>query len=274
MYLLKISALTYLLLYTFNAQAQQYLPKWEAGIASAAVTLPHYMGSDQRYYAAAAVPYLIYRGKYLQFDRQGLHTSLLETGKLELKANLSFGLPVNNNNIARQNMPSLRWSGEIGPQLVWNFRQKRSSHMGLHLPFRAAVDIRGKYLGWVTEPTVQMAWYGLGKSRNFGLHVKAGLLLASQTYQQHYYGVEPIYATANRAAYTAQAGLHSIVLSTRFMYRYDKDIDAVFFVRARSLSGGRIANSPLVKQPLYVGVGIAMTWKLWYSKTQSTHGMH
>lgn len=257
----------------FNTQAQT-LPTWELGAASAALTLPHYMGSDQRYYAAVVVPYVIYRGQYIQFDRQGLHTNLLESGKLEIKANLSFGLPVNNDNLARQNMPFLRWSGEIGPQLIWNFRQRGSSHMGIHLPFRAAVDIRGQYLGWVTEPTLQMAWYGLGEQRKYGIHVKAGLLFASQKYQQHYYGVEPLYATANRPAYTAQQGLHSLVLSARFMYRYDKDIDTVMFVRARALSAGRIANSPLVKKPLYLGVGVAMTWKFWTSQSQSTHGMH
>lgn len=248
-----------------HGQHTHQKPTWELGVASGAVTLPHYLGSDQRYYAGLAAPYFTYRGKYFQLDRQGIRSSLFEEGKFQVKANISFGLPVSNNNLARQNMPSLRFSGEAGPQLIWNFRQHGASRMGIHLPWRAAFNVRGKYLGWVAEPTLQMAWYGLGEKHQYAVHIKGGLLFASQQYQQHYYGVAPIYATVNRPAYEAQQGLHSLVLSTRFMYRYDEDIDMAFFVRARHLRVGRNVASPLIKQPFYVGVGIGLTWKLWNS---------
>jgi len=95
-----------LLFYTASADAADAeKPLWAAGIAVGAATLPHYMGSDERYTFAAPIPYIIYRGERVKIGREGITTELFGRHNLTLDASLGIGLPVRNSNRARAGMP-------------------------------------------------------------------------------------------------------------------------------------------------------------------------
>ncbi|MBE0620122.1 MAG: MipA/OmpV family protein, partial [Burkholderiales bacterium] len=52
-----------------GARAEQ-LPLWEAGAGAAALSFPDYRGSNERQSWLLPVPYIIYRGEFLQADER------------------------------------------------------------------------------------------------------------------------------------------------------------------------------------------------------------
>ncbi len=242
-------------------------PLWEIGLAGAVISTPHYVGSDQRYTLPLAVPYLIYRGEFLRADRDGVRGRLLETNGLSLDLDFSFGLPVKNNNNARQGMPALHLTGQVGPQLNWVITDRDEDKLSLHLPYRIAVDTSQTFLGWVTEPALRYERYDiLPELEKVMLRLEGGLLYASQRFNRNYYGVDPIYATATRPAYVAKKGLHSYYLDTILRYKYDEDLSIGVVVRMRTLAPGVNADSPLVRKNFYLSTGIGFAWSFWSSQ--------
>ena len=93
-------------------------PLWELGAGISALSLPDYRGSDQASVYAIPFPYLIYRGEFLKADRHGIRGTFFGTDRTELNLSLGASLPVNSDdNRARQGMPDLQPTVELGPSL-------------------------------------------------------------------------------------------------------------------------------------------------------------
>lgn len=249
-----------------SAAEPKELPLWELGLAGGVFSIPHYVGSDQRYTLPLVAPYIVYRGDIIRADRDGLRGRLFDEHGVSLDLDFSFGLPVKNSNRARRGMPDLNLTGQVGPQLNMMLQDDEKSTLSLHLPWRFALDTSGSYLGWVTEPSLRYKRCDLLPELNkLTLRVEAGLLYASQTYNQTYYGVDPIYATANRPAYHARQGMHSYFADTSLRYNIDDNLSIAAVVRMRTLSGSVNKNSPLVRQNHYFSAGIGMIWSFMFS---------
>ena len=57
-------------------------PKWEAGAGATGLRLPDYRGSDETREYVFPLPYFVYRGQYMRFDREGLRGVLHEPATL------------------------------------------------------------------------------------------------------------------------------------------------------------------------------------------------
>lgn len=242
--------------------------KWELGLAAGVVSYPDYMGSDQQRVLALGVPYVIYRSSYLRLDRGGLRGILLATPRLSLDLGLSLGPPVNSgSNEARRGMPGLNLTIEAGPRLNWLVACNRSGRWIARLAWRQAVDIRGHGVGGVAEPS--LIWKAeMAEDSPWSLRLGTGALWASRRYDDHYYSVDPIYTTPVRPAYQARGGWHSVYADTRLRYRFTPHLSASAFLRLRDMSGGVVADSPLVKRKVnWLGV-VAVTWSFWQSQTK------
>jgi len=239
---------------------EESLPLWEFGIGGGLFSLPQYMGSDERYTYPFAFPYLIYRGERWRFDRSGLRNRLFDSDRLSLDVSLSGGLPVRNSNRARQGMPKIYLTGEIGPSLAWQISESERIGWSAHLASRAAINIRGKYVGWVTEPYLRYTYRMPLTDGSFRIKADIGALYGSAQYHNTYYGVEPVYATATRPAYQARAGLHSIFLKARVRYPIRRDLELFTSAQVRSLKVGVVNDSPLVKSPVYTSVALGLIW--------------
>jgi outer membrane protein len=246
---------------SWQAQAEEKaLPLWEFGVGAGAFTLPQYMGSDERYTYPFVFPYLIYRGERWRLDRSGLRNRLFDSDRLSLDLSLSGGLPVRNSNKARQGMPELFLTGEIGPRLNWMLAKSDSDSWSLHLPSRAAINTRGKYVGWVTDPYLR---YAYNQSVDQGLmqfKFDIGALYGSKRYHDIYYGVAPIYSTATRPTYVAKAGLHSVFAKARIRYPLTEKLGLVSSLQVRSLAVSVVKDSPLVKQKTYTSAALGLVW--------------
>src|SRR6185503_20986565 len=93
-------------------------PLWELGGGATAFRLPDYRGSDESRNYLYPIPYFVYRGHLLRVDRQGARAVLVEANRLEIDLSASATPPVDSEkNKARQGMPGLDPTVEIGPQV-------------------------------------------------------------------------------------------------------------------------------------------------------------
>jgi len=245
---------------------QVLLPLWEVGAGAGLTSLPQYMGSDERYTFGIAFPYLIYRGNRLRVDRDGIDRKLFGIEGLALNLSLGFGLPVRNSNRARAGMPKLHTNGQLGPRLDWRFADDDHSSWTLRLPVRAVIDTTGHSLGWLADPDVLIKLHHLDRDNRLEIRIQGGLLYGSKRYHDTYYSVDAPYVTANRPAYQARAGLHSLALRTTLSYRFTPEISLFTSVRLRDMKVGVVRDSPLVKQPWYLSGIIGVTWSFWQSE--------
>jgi len=247
-------------------EEKKELPLWEMGLAAGVFSIPHYVGSDQRYTLPLAAPYIVYRGEVIRADGDGLRGRLFDENGISLDLDFSFGLPVRSSNRARQGMSDINLVGQVGPQVNVLLEDNKQSSLSVHLPWRFAIDTSPLYLGWVIEPSVRYKRYDLlPELHKMTLRIEAGLLYASQRYNQTYYGVDPIYATTQRSVYQAKQGMHSYFLDTSLRYNIDDNVSIAAVVRMRTLTGSVNRNSPLVRQNYYLSAGIGMVWSFMFS---------
>jgi len=231
---------------------------WDLNLAAGIASIPHYIGSDQRYTLKLIFPYMIYRGEILQADKHGIRGRFFEQGKASIDLDFSFGLPVYNNG-ARQGMPNLGLVGQVGPQFNWEAFHNEYSKLYLHFPLRLAIDTKQTFLDWVAAPRVDLE-HDFGEEKQFTISLEGELLYASKKYGDYYYGVAPEYATPNRQTYRAKQGLHYISLKFGFGIQHNPTLQSGLFIQAKSLSHGIISDSPLVKKQAYLSVGAGLTW--------------
>jgi len=244
------------------ANAAEALPRWEAGIAAGAATLPQYMGSDERYTFAIPVPFVIYRGERLNLDRDGLRAELFGNKDVSLDASLGIGLPVRNSNRARAGMPHLHFGLQAGPRLNWRVYADERSEWTVRLPGRGVMDVKGHFLGLVSEPDLLINYQ---LSENVGMRLSAGALFASRKFNATYYNVDPAYVTATRPVYQSKAGLHSVSLNGAVFWKITDSVRLFSSLRYRNLNSGVISNSPLVKTPHYLSAAVGVAWSFYQS---------
>jgi len=245
------------------------VPLWEAGAGVAVLEFPDYRGSDERHAYVLPVPYLVYRGEFLKVDRNKVRGLFFRTDKAELDVSLNGSVPVKSaDNRARQGMPDLDPTLEVGPSLnlFLLHSEPKKTYLDLRLPLRPVIDINAKYLGYVFQPQLNLDVRDPGGNAGWNLGVAAGPIFADQRYHQHFYGVDPAYATAARPAYTARGGY----AGSQFISALSKRFPRYWvggFVKWDNLHGAVFEDSPLVKRQQNFTAGFAVSWIFAESKT-------
>jgi MipA family protein len=227
--------------------------------------LPDYRGSDESRSYVYPIPYLVYRGDRLRVDRTGARAVLLESQRFELDFSGNATPPVDSSkNHAREGMPDLNPTVEIGPQLNFTLGRDREKEwrFDLRLPVRAvmATDLRhARQAGYVAYPHLNLNLRPelLGGKWNLGL--QTGALFATREYHRYFYGIDPQFATPQRPAYEASGGYSGAVALVSTSRRIGK-LWMGGFVRYDNLQGAVFENSPLVKQNHSVMAGFAFAW--------------
>lgn len=244
------------------AQATREQPKWEVGVFLGMVSLPQYMGSNERYQLALPLPYFTYRSKRLKITGQGVRTYLFSNHNITLDASFGAGLPVKNGNQARTGMPNLPFTLQAGPRLNWQIHHDAQEDVRLRLPVRWTMDTSLHHVGWLFEPELLRTKY---ITPDWSYRLSGGALFATQRYNERFYGVPTAYATANRPAYQAQGGLHSVFLRAASYYHYDDNLFIMFASRYRNMQVGTVAHSPLVKKAHDFSLFLGVSYRFWQS---------
>ena len=149
-----------------SAKSTDDKPQWELGVGIGYISLPHYRGSDQRQDYIAPIPYVRYRGKRLNVDREGGRFYFLESETWKLDLSAAFEFPVDSqDNRARTGMADLDPILEIGPRLTWYIYASADQRFRIRagFPVRLAVNLSGiENTGWVFSPYLQFRYYGNG----------------------------------------------------------------------------------------------------------------
>jgi len=253
--------------FTFSGSAQAQdaagKPLWEIGGVALGVSQQAYPGSDQRVRRGIALPYLIYRGRYLRADSDGVGVRPVRTPtyELDISAAGAFGSDANRDP-ARRGMPSLGTLVEFGPRLKWHLGgSPEGGRWRLDLPLRGVFDLSDSltYRGAVFQPGV--VW-GKRLAPRWNLSASLSLLVADQKLADTFYEVEPRFATATRPVYDAKAGLLATRLGASVSHDLTRDWTVFGFARLDSVAGAANRHSPLVRQTTggTVGIGVSWTW--------------
>src|SRR5690606_40916181 len=76
------------LFYAVSATADDtsMIKTWELGLGIGAVSGPDYRGSKETHHYVAPIPYFIYRGKFIQSDREGVRGQFIDRKSTRLNS--------------------------------------------------------------------------------------------------------------------------------------------------------------------------------------------
>lgn len=250
-----------------GARAQTEIkPLWEIGAGFAAIDFPIYRGSKDRRSYLLPVPYFAYNGEVLQINRERVRGLLFRSDSVELDISVNGSVPAkSSDSAARQGMPDLDGTLEIGPSLNYHFyySEDRKTNFDLRLPLRAvtATDFSHyQQAGWLFQPQLNLDVHDVGRS-GWNIGLVGGVIFSDRRYNQYFYDVSPQYATATRPAYEAAGGY----AGTQFILAVNKRQNGRWmggFMKWDDLRGAAFVDSPLVETKQYFTVGFAVTWVL------------
>lgn len=253
-----------------GARAEQ-LPLWEAGAGVSVIDFPDYRGSAERRTWVLPFPYLVYRGEFLKADERRVRGLFFKTESVELDSSINGTVPVKSSeNTARQGMPDLDPTLEIGPSLNFSLLRSadRKSTLELRLPARAVFASDFSYVdfvGWVFQPTLNVDTRDLPGLPGWKLGLLGGPVYSDGRYNRYFYAVDPAFATANRPAYSPGGGYGGAQFITALSKRY-RDFWVGGFAKWDTLSGAVFADSPLVTSRHNWSGGVAIAWMIGESK--------
>lgn len=239
------------------------LPLWEVGLFGGAASTPAYPGADDRSQRALVLPMVIYRGKVLRADRSGIGARLLNTDRVELDVGFALSLPAKSDDVgARAGMPDLNSLLEFGPRLKVRLAETEMSRLRLELPLRVPLELGNgfKRQGLVFEPRL-VAETG-DRSGLWQADANLGMVFGNARLNQYFYDVAPQYATAERTAYQAGAGLMMTRLGVSLSRRVSPDWRLFGFTRYDNLSHAANRDSPLLRKNSGWSAGIGFTWTI------------
>lgn len=250
---------------TGTAHAQeQGLPLWELGVFAGGLSSPAYPASSERSTRALVLPTFIYRGEVFRSDRGGVGARLLHTEDTELDIGFAASLPASSQDIpARQGMADLGTLIEFGPRLKGTLAPPSpGSSVRYELPLRTVLEINNgvRNQGFALEPEIRYEVRDVGAG--WRMSTSASLVLGDSRLNQYFYGVPADLATAQRPAYTAQAGLITTRLTLNASRSLGPDVRVFAFVRAESYAGSANTASPLYQQSTGTSAGLGLNWTL------------
>ena len=241
--------------------AAQDKPLWELGAGAAVISFADYRGSDKQRSYLLPLPYFIYRGEFLQVDRDKMRGLLFKTERVELELSANGTVPVRSrDNPVRQGMPDLDPTLELGPSLnILLMSTPQRSRLTLKLPVRAVIASDFHHVqnaGVLSQPQLNL---DVPMAGGWQLGLAAGPLFADRRYHQYFYGVDPAYATVARPTYRARGGYSGLQLVAAASKRFDK-LWVGGFIKYDDLSQAVFADSPLAERRNNVSAGIAVAW--------------
>lgn len=252
------------LLAALPAAGAEDRPLWELGMGLGALRLPHYRGSDQSHAWLLPVPYIVYRGEIFKADRNGARALLVDTDRLTVDLSASASTPTRSrDNRAREGMPDLKPTVELGPNLNWTLGEGRLASgqawkLDLRLPVRAAVSVqsRPRLAGWNASPNLNL---DLRTAGGWNLGLLGGPVFGDRRLHGYFYDVPAAHATTTRPAYRAGGGYAGTTLTGALSRRVGNTWVGAF-VKFDRLHGAAFEDSPLVRQRQQWSAGVAVSW--------------
>jgi outer membrane protein len=250
------------------AHSDQF-PLWEFGLGVGGLVFNDYRGANTTHAYPLPVPYFIYRGQYLQADRDGIHGRFFDHRYIEFDISAYATAPVfSRSSVIRAGMPNLAPTIELGPALLvhlWHTGDEGHEHwkLDLRLPVREAVTVAAppEAIGAIFAPALNLDYRASGLLAGWNFGALAGPLYAQRRYHEYFYGVAPQYATPSRPEYAATGGYSGSELLFAVSRRFPNHWIGAY-VRHDWLGGATFVDSPLVQQRSYWVGGVGFVWMI------------
>lgn len=229
-----------------SAQSQG-LPLWELGLGAAGISLPAYPGSDEQQFFGAPFPYVVYRGRVLRADEDGVRGLFFSSERLRLEVSGNGTPRVDSDEIeVREGMPDLDLSFELGPSLHVDLISFASTWFWAEVNLRALIAADGLKLdpqGVVMDPALYVStrpwsWARVGARLN--------VYFADAGYHRFFYEVAPAFARPGRPAYAARGGYNGSGIGLFADLRPTRHWHLRAGLNYRSVHGAAFEDSPLV----------------------------
>ena len=242
----------------------QEQPLWELGVLGGTASTPAYPGAAERSARSLVLPFLIYRGEVFRADQSGLGMRLFESDRVELDLGLAASLPARSDDVvARAGMSDLGTLLELGPRIkVRLLKPTPDSGLRLDLPLRAVLEARsGVHAQGITfEPKLVYEFDAPGGVWNVDANV--GMVFGNGKINRYFYEVQPQFATVERPAYQADAGLMLLRAGLSGARMLNRDVRVFGFMRYESYANAANRDSPLMKRSTGASVGVGFTWTI------------
>jgi outer membrane scaffolding protein for murein synthesis (MipA/OmpV family) len=246
------------------AAGAQELPLWEAGIVGASASTPAYPGSENRSARTLLVPFLIYRGDVFRADQSGIGMRLFRSERVQLDVGLAASLPARSDDVeARAGMPNLGTLLELGPRIkVQLTKPTPYSGLRLDLPLRTVIEARSglRTQGVTFEP--KLVYEFDAPDRSWGIDTNIGVVFGNRKINRYFYEVQPQYATAERPAYQADAGLMLVRAGISGSRLINPDLRLFGFMRYESYANAANRDGPLITRDTGASIGFGFAWTI------------
>jgi len=248
----------------YSAADEVIEKKWELGLGIGDISGPDYRGSDEYRNYIAPIPYVIYRGKYIQSDRDGLRGNVFKSDRYEFTFSATATISQKaDENKARESMPELGSTVEMGPALnIKLTEQNATNSLLLQIPIRAVIAVTGSergYSGLVFEPQLMFR----RPLKNWEYTQRLGLSFANREYHDYYYSVDQEFVTPERNFFDADGGYSGVftqVAISRALQIGNEETKLGFFLRYENIGHTAFVDSPLVKTENVWRGGFAFIW--------------
>jgi MipA family protein len=243
-------------------------PLWLFGLGIGAAAFQDYPGSDTSRVYPVPVGYVVYNGRFLKADKNGVRGLLLNEKSVERNVSAGISAPVRNDT-ARYGMPELRPTIQLGPSVDFHLIRSNTGRvkLDLNLPARAAFTITGspRDIGWVFEPRLILRLRDAFGMQGWEADLGSGPMFADKRYHDYFYSVAPQYATAVRPAYEATGGYSGTQFGITLTKRFPRFWFGAY-LHYESLGGAVFRDSPLVQRDYDWSAGLGIAWFLGKSK--------
>lgn len=244
-------------------------PLWELGVGGGVVSTPSYPGAEDRETRGLALPVVYYRGRILRADQSGIGARVFRSDAAELDVGLAASLPARSDDVAaRAGMPDLGALGEFGPRLKLRLARLDAWRVvRAELPLRAVFEVRSgvRHQGYTFEP--RLVYEQRTPDGKWLFDAQAAAVVGDRKINRYFYEVAPQYATSERPAYRAQAGLILVRVGLFAARQVNPDLRVFGFVRGEHYGLSANDDSPLLRRDNGLSAGFGLSWTLWRSKT-------
>lgn len=232
-------------------------------MGSGSIYFPAYIGSRSTQFYTVPFPYVKYSSEHININKEGIAGKLFDSKDFELDLSLGGSLPADDTK-AREGMPSLDLTFEIGPKLIYKIFEEGVSQLDLELPVRTVFSTDLKNIspqGIIASPQIK---YTL-EYDHLEVTFRTGPVFADEQYHRYFYEVAPQYATDARKAYETRGGFNSYKNKMSITYEKSNWWAGAFFTHY-DLSLAVYKDSPLVETHSVIYVGFSLAY-IFYRKS-------
>lgn len=257
-----------------NSTATAYShPLFEWGFLVGHGMLADYPASNEYRYLTIPTPYLSYHGEIFETDEQeGTRFRIIRNPNFDFDLSFGGSFPTETDgNQARQGMPPLDWTLEIGPRLLYYlYKKPQYASIRLGLPLRTSFSTNfntTKNIGYLFTPSLQIDRFNF-LIEGLDLYFDLTFNYLSEGEADYFYEIQPQYQTTERSSYNAKAGFLNWQTSLGTQIEWDQKI-LILGVQYSDLSNSVNKDSFLHKSDQNWSYLIGFGWILYSSEEKA-----